>query len=284
MQRVLFLSGRAASDRRAAATPPQQAVRTAAVVATFFAAAAADAGAGSFTVSGVSPERSRGVIEHAERVRSAAFSSLLGRAAPEPWRVRCGIHVHATPASFAAAVGGPPAVARGATSIEFGEHAVLLRRIDVMAGDGLVPDALDHEIVHVVLADHFHDGPPPRWADEGLAVLFDPPEKQRQHEADFRSALMHGREWHVRDLLALEEYPSATERQRVFYGQSAAVVRWLIARRDAATFIRFLDDSAAHGTEAALAIHYGLDSTAALSQAWEKPSGMSVRGIAAVPQ
>ena len=170
MQRVLFLIGKAASDRRGGGTAAQQAVRVTAFAGLFVAVAAAHARADNFTVSGVSPGRSRGLIEHAERVRSEAFSTLLGRA------------------------------------------------------------------------------------------------------------------WSVRDLLSLEDYPPGSEWQRVFYGQSAAVVRWLVARRDAATFIRFLDDAAAHGTEAALASHYGLDSTAALAQAWEKPSDMCLRGLAAVPR
>ena len=213
----------------------------------------------SFTVHGTNPDRAASIAAHAEQVRQQARVALLESTAADPWSVRCAIHVHATTASFAAAVGGPPAAARGATSLEFGHDGVTLRRIDVM-GDGsdAVPDALAHEIVHVVLADRFTEAAPPRWADEGLAVLFDPPAKQREHDADFRAAQRLRRAWPCADLMRLEDYPAETGRQRVFYGQSAALVRWLVERRDAATFVRFASDCTTIGTEGALDRHYGL--------------------------
>jgi hypothetical protein len=173
-------------------------------------------------------------------------STLLGGAAPRPWSPPCMIHVHLDGAAFARAVAGAPVAAGGATSIEFTGDAVSLRRIDVVdATDGGLPPALDHELVHVVLADRFTVAPPPRWADEGLATLFDVPAKQRGHEADFRAAAARGQAWRVADLLALDLDPADTARQRVFYGQSASLVRWLLARRDGPTFLRFLDDAAA---------------------------------------
>jgi len=79
--------------------------------------------------------------------------------------------------------------------------------------------------------------------------------------------------------VAMEEYPMETSRQRVFYGQSAALVRWLIARRDAATFIRFLDDAADAGMEAALRRHYGLNSLASVSSAWKEVAPINTLGL-----
>jgi len=235
----------------------------------------------SIIVVGTDPARGEAIREHAEASRRAAFASLLGQPDPAAWVVRCEVHVHATPGSFAAAVGGPPVDARGATSLEFVGDRVVCRRIDVM-GDGpdIVPDALDHELVHVVLADHFVHAPPPRWADEGLALLFDSPAKQRLHEADFQSALRQGLAWSPSDLMALDDYPEAGGRQRVFYGQSAAVVRWLVARRDAATFIRFLDDAADVGVEPALRRHYALDSLASVTSAWKEVAPINSLGLA----
>ena len=280
MQRVLFLSARTAGERRTAAGTAARATRAAVVSCLAMSLASAAVADGNFTVVGVAADRAAAIVAAAEEVRSTAFAILLDQPAPAAWRVRCELHVHHEPGEFAAAVGGPPAAARGATSIEFGETDVLLRRIDVM-GDGgtVVPDALAHEIVHVVLADHFVAGPPPRWADEGLAVLFDAADVQRRHDADFRTGQGHGLAWSARDLLMLDELPPGTPRQRVFYGQSAAVVRWLVARRDAATFIRFLDDSTARGTEAALRAHYDLESIAALEQAWREPSAFTLLGM-----
>ena len=242
--------------------------------------ASESADACNIVVHGASPSRSEVIRNHAESIRRDAFSTLFGEADPKPWLVRCEIHVHASAASFCDAVGSSPDQARGATSLEFSRDHVVSRRIDVM-GDGpaIVPDAIDHELVHVVLADHFVHAAPPRWADEGLALLFDAPEKQRGHEADFQEARRRGLAWTAGELLSLDEYPEDSSRQRVFYGQSAALVRWLIARRDAATFIRFLDDAVEAGMDASLSRHYGLNSLASVSSAWKEVAPINTLGL-----
>lgn len=228
--------------------------------------AAAD---GNFTIHGVDPERVRAIRARAERVRKAISSELFGDDAPEVWEEPCAIHVHTSDEAFVDVVGGSPGIARGATSLEFGVDRVTSRRIDLLADRGeIVPDALDHELVHVVLADRFIDSPPPRWADEGLAVLFDSSEKQSLHEEDFREACRAGRAWTCEELLAMEQYPPGDQRQRVFYGQSAALVRWLIARSDTRTFVCFLADCENLGTNAALERHYALPSKGSLAAAW----------------
>ena len=223
----------------------------------------------NFDVHGTSSTRAEAIVRHAEQVRERAFETLLGASAPSPWTVRCEIHLHATEESFAEAVGGPPDGARGATALEFAEAGICVRRIDLMDDDpAAVPDALAHELVHVILADHFTTAPPPRWADEGLAVLFDDEAKQAGHARDFAAARRAGMTWSASHLLAMEEYPREPHRQRVFYGQSAALVRWLIDQRGAATLLSFLDDAAAIGEGAALERHYGFSTVAALERAW----------------
>ncbi len=225
--------------------------------------------AGNFDVHGVPPHHAVIIAAHAEETLDRVSLLLHGDRDSTTWTLRCQVHVHRTPASFARAVGGPPGGARGATAIEFEGDVVALRRIDVMDdAPGTVPAALAHEIVHVALADRFPTAPPPRWADEGIAVLFDDMAKQRGHEADFHEARRAGMTWSVAHLMAMHDYPREGHRQRVFYGQSASLVRWLVARRDATTFLAFLDDAAAVGESAALERHYGLDSLDALERAW----------------
>lgn len=281
MQRVLFIQPQNGGARRPqSSTPRNGSVSSAAVLLAFViggtvsiapAAGPTRDEPADFTVIGVDANRGHTIAATAARIRQEAFSSLLGIADPDPWTAPCEIHVHDDPASFAAALGGPPAAARGATSLEFSAERVTRRRIDVR-GDGgdVVPDALAHEIVHVVLADRFIAAAPPRWADEGLALLFDPAQKQRDHDADFRDALRRGLAWRLDDLLALENYPRDSGRQRVFYGQSAALVRWLIARRDPATFVRFVDECGTLGMPAALERHYDLGSIDLLELAWKE--------------
>lgn len=220
-------------------------------------------------VVGTSPDHAAVIAGHAAAMRRDIHTMLLGSALPRPWVPVCEIHVHATPAAFARAVAGAPQTATGATSIEFVGDVVRLRRIDVVAaGGGGIPAALNHELVHCVLADRFPNGPPPRWADEGLATLFDAPSKQQGHEADFQAAAARGQIWSLAGLMALEAEPSEPSRQRVFYGQSAAVVRWLLARGDGPLFLRFLDDAAAKGNAAALRTHYRITSLPAMEQEW----------------
>lgn len=282
IERVLFL-GTGVGSRRQRLQPQQTGAAMIAAVLlgalAFPGSAAADST--SIVVHGVSAGRAAAIAAHAMDVRSRAFRHLLDIDAPQPWRVPCGVHVHASGADFAAAVGGPPAVARGATSIEFAGTDISLRRIDVM-GDGPdeIPDALAHELVHVVLADHFTAGPPPRWADEGIAVLFDTLEKQCGHHTDFSLASRAGMVWRVGDLFALEHYPAEPGRQRIFYGQSAALVRWLVDRRDGPTFIRFLDDCDTVGIEESLRRHYALRSVTALERAWKEVPSVDTVGMA----
>lgn len=225
-------------------------------------------------VSGVTPARARDIAERAIVVKHEIEATLFGDMKPRPWVPPCTIHVHADRASFARVVGGAPSGVEGATSIEFLGDVVCRRRIDVLdAKDGGMPDALAHELVHGVLADRFTDRPPPRWADEGLATLFDSPLKQRGHDADFRAALDRGQSWTLADLMTLDREPAESTRLRVFYGQSAAVVRWLLERSNGPTFMRFLDDADAEGLEQALRRHYRLDSLALLERAWlEEPA------------
>lgn len=281
MRRVLVIVSGRGSGVRTTNRPVRVAKRSFPMgIAAVFLSAGMLVAEDNFTVHGATPRQTVAIARHAEEVRQRAFAEILGHASPAAWRVRCEIHVHATAAAFTDAVGGPPAAALGATSLEFTGDEASLRRIDVLGDDaGGVPDALAHEIVHVVLADHFTAGPPPRWADEGLAVLFDSAGKQRAHEDDFRSAARLGMSWSAAELMRLEEYPREVARQRVFYGQSAALVRWLRARGDAATFIRFLDDCAVVDEGTALARHYGIESTAELQRAWDAGPAVTDLGM-----
>lgn len=235
--------------------------------ALLFSKAALAADVASIVVHGVSPARAAVIQRHAEAVRSRIVDAILGNPSPLPWDVPCEIYVHATHAGFERAVGGPPAGAGGATAIEFAGERVASRRIDVMGNDA-IPEALAHELVHVVLADRFTRGPPPQWADEGLAILFDAPAKQAGHEADFQAARRDGMIWSASHLFAMDEYPAELGRQRVFYGQSAALTRWLIERRSMASFLEFVEDSAVIGSSEALERHYGFASPEALDRAW----------------
>jgi hypothetical protein len=228
-------------------------------------------GSDSFEVVGVDASRAAAVARGAADLRCRISSELLGVAEPDAWTPRCVIHVHLSEASFAAAVGGSPASARGATSIEFVGDDVGMRRIDVMGeiSGEVIPDALAHELVHVILADRFVVGPPPRWADEGLAMLFDTDDKQRGHEEDFRDAAIRGLAWSGLDMFEIDLDPADIARERVFYGESLALVRWFLAQGSAGTFLEFLDDCEEVGLASALGRHYGISSLVEFDSRWQ---------------
>lgn len=227
--------------------------------------------ASSVVVIGVSAGRAGMIEDRALAVRDQIEAKLIGAVSRRPWVPPCAIHVHRDRASFNRAIGAAPAGIEGATSIEFLNNTVHRRRIDVMdGGDGGIPTALAHELVHVVLADRFTDSPPPRWADEGLATLFDSHAKRQGHEADFRSAAAQGQAWPLADLMAMEREPADGRRLRVFYGQSAAVVGWLLERADGPTFLKFIDDADGLGLDEAVRMHYRFESLRALEDAWRQ--------------
>ena len=233
-----------------------------------------DAGVESFEVIGVDGERVSFIASQAAELRRRISAEVLGVAVPAVWTPRCVIHVHPTADAFAEAVGGTagtvPASVRGATSIEFIGEGIGMRRIDLIDDEssGLVPDALGHELVHVILADRFIDRPPPRWADEGLAMLFDTEEKQRGHDEDFREAAIRGMAWSGREMFEIDLDPADIARQRVFYGESLALVRWFLAQGDAETFLSFIVDCDDVGLSSALKRHYGILSLSEFDGRW----------------
>jgi len=68
--------------------------------------------------------------------------------------------------------------------------------------------------------------------------------------------------------MRFEKIPDQPYRLRVFYGQSVALVRWLLARADGPTLLRFVDDATTVGLNRSLRMHYAIDSVAALETAW----------------
>ena len=95
---------------------------------------------------------------------------------------------------------------------------------------------LPHEITHVVLADQFADRIP-LWANEGIASLSESPARRAAHDRVLAVARRRGRLYPLHQLVAMRIYPG---NPRVFYAQSMALARDLLARGTPAMLIRFL--------------------------------------------
>jgi hypothetical protein len=171
-------------------------------------------------------------------------------------------------ASYLREVGGGGKNTLGSSLTKTESRRIVSRRID-LRGDVSDPlaAALPHELTHVILADAFAGEELPRWADEGMAMQADPPSKLAGHNRDLDAAIAAQRVFHVGELFAKQEYPTADGRT-VFYGESASLVSFLVARRPPSEFVRFIRQSNTSGYSAALRDVYGIESVASLERQW----------------
>ncbi len=132
------------------------------------------------------------------------------------------------------------------------------------------PDILEavlpHETTHVVLGGMFGYTLPPRWADEGIAILSEPRAKLEQHRRTFYKCHRNGKLFGLKELMELKDYPDGPKLD-AFWGQSVALCEFLTAQRDAKTLAAFVKDGMRHGYETALQRHYNLTFTQ-LEERW----------------
>ena len=101
----------------------------------------------------------------------------------------------------------------------------------------------------------FADAPLPRWADEGMAVLAEPPARIDRFNRTLHTNRRQGRLVPLERLLAKNEYPDAAM-ITVFYVESVSVVDFLVAEKGPQEFVQFVRDAAKSGLESALQKHY----------------------------
>lgn len=224
----------------------------------------------NFTVrSHHSAHDARQVAAHCERWRAKLqrYWCAEERAA---WTPKCSVVVHGSAASYLGAVGAGASRTFGSSLIQFGADKQVARRAIDFRGDsafGLA--AVPHEMTHVVLADLLEGRQPPRWADEGMAILADSHEKQMLHERDLNHGLSARGAFRLHELLLLDAYPHPA-RIPAFYGQSASVTACLAKRDDPAKFVEFLRRSLDGGYDQALREVYHLDNIGHLERQWHE--------------
>jgi hypothetical protein len=102
-----------------------------------------------------------------------------------------------------------------------------------------------------------------------MAILADTDAKQNRHEKDLRDALVHQATFHAADLLLMEGYPPG-KRFGTFYGQSASLTRFLVARKGPQQFVQFVERADEVGIGVALQECYGFPSIAELDHQWRQ--------------
>ncbi len=189
----------------------------------------------------------------AERTREAQLRRWFGVA--DAWTPRCEIYFYPDPEEYSAATGAPPQ-SPGLTRIDAEGERIFGRHIHLHGdGDELLRAVLPHEVTHAVLAGHF-GGRVPRWADEGMAVLSEPPDRVEAHLRFLPRWRDEGRLLPLRGLVNQEDYPDPRSLGS-FYAQSVSLVDFLVRAKSPDAFAAFLRESLREGYETALRHHYG---------------------------
>lgn len=207
------------------------------------------------------------VGEIAESQRSHLFWHWRGAEAPAEWNPKCEIVVHATRASYTAAVGRGSEFSFGSSLIDNRGGRCVARRIDLLADSRGELSALPHELTHVVISDMLGSRIPPRWLDEGIALLADSLDKQQRHAKDLTAATARRQQFRAAELMQLQGYPHPS-RIPAFYAQSGSLVAFLARKGEPAKLLTFVERSQEKGYDAALREIYDIDGMTALEREW----------------
>lgn len=204
----------------------------------------------------------------ADAERGKIFERWSGPAGAN-WSPRCEIVLHATAESYAQAT-GQPAARTGHATVRLAEGKVLDRRIDLRADDAeLLTNTLPRELTHVVLADLFPYTPPPKWAEEGMAVLAGNGDEVGRYLRTCSTCAREGKLFTVAALVEMKEYPAA-EKITGFCCGSVSLVDYFVKLKGEKHFTTFLRDCQRYGSASALKRQYGIESYKALQDAWLK--------------
>ncbi len=221
-------------------------------------------------------DRVEGLADECETWRRHVIDRLTLSTRIEEWRPKCEVHLFDRPVEFARQ-SGLPQEALAAAQLDIGDGQVWQRRINARADDSsLVTRLLRHEIVHVVLADRFPRRRIPGWADEGLAVLFESPERLKNLRDVHRthSSLLEQPRF-IRSLSGNPVFTRTRLEADVYYARAAMLTRYLIRRDTPECFLRFLEHLQSQGIESALRSHYGLDRVPSLEELSESAESLA---------
>ena len=208
------------------------------------------------------------IAEVAEAKRSAIFERWSGPIGGA-WSPRCEIVLHASAESYAATA-GKSAAGTGHATVRLSDGKAAERRIDLRTDDdGAIANTLPRELTHVVLADLFPFSPPPKWAEEGMAVHAASPEEIDRYLRTCVKCAREGKLFTLAALLEMKDFPAA-EKITGFYCGSVSLVEYLVRLKGGKHFTTFLRDCQRYGSTSALKRQYEFDNPKALQDAWLK--------------
>lgn len=220
-------------------------------------------------------ELASAVSKAAEKYRKSISEKWFGPAGGN-WSPKCEITLHATAASFAAATNmSDKATGKSDVSLENG--TAKSRHIDLRADDANILEVtLPREMAHIILADLFPNKPPPRWAEEAIAIHSSAASEVERFKRAAPRLAADGLLPSAEQILTSNGFPSA-DRITGFYVASVSIVDFLIEKKGERTFATFLTDGQRYGIETALRRQYGM-TPSQLDAAWRRSALTTARG------
>jgi tetratricopeptide (TPR) repeat protein len=179
------------------------------------------------------------IASQAEQARKYAIELWFLDDPASDWQPKCELYLYPTSHEYSMAT-GVPAESPGHSKVlnqqgQIQSRQVFLRMDDPNARLAVLP----HEVAHVVFAGRFGASTVPRWADEGMAVLTEPMDKQNAHLANLARCYAQGAGFSCAQVMTMGEYPPG-ERMRDFYAHSVGICRNIVEKHGHAKLIAFL--------------------------------------------
>jgi hypothetical protein len=240
------------------------------------------ASTGSFVVHSFrSAKEAEHTARHCEALRRDLVKLYAFETGKGKWQPKCNVFLFPDKSKYGAVVGRPAQESLGSSLVTPPTGDIVGRRIDLRTDvTDFQNEVLPHELTHVLIADHFRDGPPPLWYDEGLALLADSQTKQALHFRDLRHGLDRGQAFSLQSLLSTTQYPSP-EKTSIFYGQCASMARYLSKHAGTSKIHEFARRSQEVGANLALEETYGVHGVAELERMWRASLARSPQVIPA---
>ncbi len=212
------------------------------------------------------------VAKIAETTRSAMQRKWFGKVS-EDWNPRCDIYLYPSAEAYNKQAPQARPNTPANTTVARKGSTILSRRIDLHVDNlNLLSNVLPHETTHAVLYGRFGPFDLPRWADEGMAVLSEPPESPARWVRRAPRFRQEGQTFSAQQLIQLRsesrgDWPEPNLISS-FYAHSVALVDFLCKQKGPQVFAQFLGDSLRLGDEAALKKHYGFQGFQDLDARW----------------
>jgi hypothetical protein len=217
------------------------------------------------------PRRAEPLVALCEKTGHTLRKRWLNDAAQKDWSPKCDIYLYPSGKEFERLT-HTPADGWGFADLAVGEGRVWVRRLHLRSDDAEKCTAvLTHELTHVVLAERFTQKPIPRWADEGMAVLSEPAERQRDQLGWLVEEAGQRRLFGLRDLTRQQDVPRDRRQCDLFYAQSGALVDYLLTEHglSEARLMAFVEDCDSRGWDATVKKWFPETTTARFESSWK---------------